>query len=170
MDAYLAIASKRDERDYDGERLPDDVTLRVLEAGRHAGSAQNRQPWRFLVVEDEGLRERVAGLVWAPDNVRRAGLVVVVAVRGRGTAAFDTGRAAQNMMLAAWNEGVTSCPNGSTDAEALGAALGLEPGEAPQVVLTFGRAVRARDPASRDAEGWMRSLDRRPFDEVVRRL
>jgi nitroreductase len=171
LDTYLAIASKRDERDYAERPLPDDLVRRVLEAGRHAGSAANRQPWRFVVVENPGLREEVAGLVWAPENVRRAALVVVLAVRARGPAAFDAGRAAQNMMLAAWNEGVASCPNGSPDAAALSRALELAPEEEqPLIVLTFGYPERPRDPASRSPEEWMRGLRRRPFDEVVRRL
>lgn len=45
-----------------------------------------------------------------PDAERIAG-------SGKGPVAFDAGRAAQNMMLAAWNEGVVSTPNGIAKAE-----------------------------------------------------
>jgi nitroreductase len=170
VDAYLAVASKRDERDYADRPLPDEVVRRILEAGRHAGSARNRQPWRFLVVREPALRERVAELVWEPANVRRAALVVALAVRGRGTAAFDSGRAAQNMMIAAWNDGVSSCPNGARDADGMSALLPLDAEESPLVVLTFGYPSRPRDPSRRAPEGWMAGLARRPFDEVVRFL
>jgi len=71
MDAFLAIVSKRDQRQYAVEDVPEEVVERVLEAGRVAGSAMNRQPWRFIVLSDE-LREGLAEAVYAPDNLRGA--------------------------------------------------------------------------------------------------
>jgi Nitroreductase family len=47
----------------------------------------------------------------------------------QGPVAFDAGRAAQNMMLAAWNEGVVSCPNGIAHPESLAELLGLKADE-----------------------------------------
>ena len=52
MDAYLAIASKRDVKTYADRPLADDSIARILDAGRLSGSAKNRQPWQFVVVED----------------------------------------------------------------------------------------------------------------------
>ncbi|MGH2950021.1 MAG: nitroreductase family protein [Solirubrobacteraceae bacterium] len=46
MDAYLAVASKRDQREYAERPIPEDAVRRILDAGRIAGSAKNRQPWR----------------------------------------------------------------------------------------------------------------------------
>jgi nitroreductase len=83
---------------------------------------------------------------------------------------FDAGRAAQNMLLAAWNEGVASCPNGIADREAVSAALGLSEDESPVIVLTFGRPERPRDPESRSAEDWSARANRRALEDVVRRL
>ena len=91
MDAFLAVASKREVRGYSDRPVPDAAVRRILEAGRIAGSSRNRQPWRFLVVGDPGVRERVAEAVFAPGNVRGAALVVAVAVRGGGPVAFDAG-------------------------------------------------------------------------------
>ena len=82
MDAFLSVASKREVRGYSDRPVPDAAVRRILEAGRIAGSSRNRQPWRFLVVGDPGVRERVAEAVFAPGNVRSAALVV--AVRGGG--------------------------------------------------------------------------------------
>jgi nitroreductase len=69
--------------------VPDATVRRILEAGRIAGSSRNRQPWRFLVVGDPGVRERVAEAVFAPGNVRGAALVVVAAVRGGGPVGLE---------------------------------------------------------------------------------
>jgi nitroreductase len=54
--------------------------------------------------------------VYEHDNVHGARLIVAIV----GKAGLDTGRAAQNMMLVAWNEGIGSCPNGFSDPEASG--------------------------------------------------
>ena len=49
MEAYLAIVSRREVRDYAAGPLTPEVERRILDAGRMAGSAKNRQPWTFLV-------------------------------------------------------------------------------------------------------------------------
>jgi nitroreductase len=170
VDAFLAVASKREVREYSDRPVPDATVRRILEAGRIAGSSGNRQPWRFLVVADPRVREGLAEAVYAPGNVRGARLVVAISVRGSGPTAFDAGRAAQNMMLAAWNEGIGSCPNGMPDTNAVARVLGLEEDERPVIVLTFGYPGRARDPQRRSPEEWIARADRKPFEEVVRRL
>ena len=161
MDARLVIASKRDERRYDDRAIPEDVVAWILDAGRLAGSASNRQRRRFVVIESADLRERLAGAVYEPANVRGAALVVALV----GSSGFDVGRAGQNMMLAAWNEGVTSCPNGIVDPEAATAAVG----EAPSYVLSFGYPASGRDAERRTAEEWSARANRKPLHEVVER-
>jgi len=170
VDAFLAIASRRDQRRYRPEPLDPAVATRILDAGRLAGSSSNRQPWTFVVPEGRARVEAVAETVYVPDNVRSAGLVVAVVVRGKGPLSFDAGRASQNMLLAAWNDGLASCPNGVADREALHAALDLAEEETPTIVLTFGLPDRIRAPGSRTAEEWSARANRRPLDDVVRRL
>ena len=170
MDTFLAIASRRDERRYRHEPLSEDVATRILDAGRLAGSASNRQPWVFVVPDTRERIEELARSVYVPENVLGAGLVVGVAIAGKRRAQFDAGRAAQNMLLAAWNEGVSSCPNGVADAEAAHAALGLVEDETLVIVLTFGIPERRREPGSRTPDEWSARANRRPLDDVVRRL
>jgi nitroreductase len=167
MDAYLAVASKREVRDYAPRALPADVERRILDAGRVAGSSKNRQPWRFIVLRSPEARAGAAGAVWAPGNLRGAALAVAIATRGKGPLGFDAGRAAQNMMLAAWNDGVGSSPNGIRDPDALAAAVPLAEGEQVQIVLSFGYPARPADPGRRSAEEWIERADRRPAAEVV---
>jgi nitroreductase len=170
MDTFLTVASKREVREYAGRPIPADAVQRILDAGRVSGSSRNGQPWRFIVVESPTLRERVAEAVYASGNVRGAALVVVVAMRGRGPAGFDAGRAAQNMMLTAWNDHIGSCPNGMPDADAVAELLDLDEGEHPTIVLTFGYPARTRDPQRHEALEWIERADRKPFDDVVQRL
>jgi nitroreductase len=169
VDVFLALASRREVREYADHSLPDDAVRRILEAGRIAGSSRNRQQRRFVVVSDPYLRERLAESVYAAGNVRGAALVVVITGLGGGPVGFDVGRAAQNMMLAAWNEGIGSCPNGMPDPEAVAQLLDLPEGERPVTALTFGYPARARDPERYSPGQWLEKADRLPFDEVVRR-
>jgi nitroreductase len=169
MDAYLAIVSRREVRRYADRGIAPEVEQRILEAGRVSGSSKNRQPWRFVVASTPETVERVAGAVWAPETVRGAALVVAVVVAGKGPVSFDAGRAAQNMMLAAWSQGVGSCPNGISDEPALREALGLREDDHFAIVLSFGHPARPVDPETRSPEEWIARADRRPLDDLVER-
>jgi len=170
MDVRLAVASKRDARAFSGQAVPEEAALRILDAGRLAGSARNRQPCRFVVAEGEAV-PAVADAVYRAGNVLDAGLVVAIVVTPGGNLVdFDAGRTAQNMMLAGWAEGIASCPNGIADPERLASTLGIEPPERAVVVLTFGPPARPRDPARRPPERWSARARRLPLDALVRRV
>ena len=165
MDAYLATVSKREVRDYADRPLPEEVVRRILEAGYVTGSSQNRQGRRIIVLDR--VREEAAQYVYVPANVRTAALAAAIVIGAKGPTAFDAGRAAPNMMLAAWNDGVGSCPNGIADADELARLLGLEGSERVAIILSFGYPVRTADPARRSAQAWVAAADRKPFDEIV---
>lgn len=161
MDAWLAIASKRDVREYAETPVPENVVTRILDAGRLAGSSRNTQLWEFVVVESA--QADLADAVYAPGNVLGATLVVAIVGEAGG---MDVGRCAQNMMLAAWNEGVVSCPNGISDPETAARICGGE----VKAILSLGYPAKPRDPESRSAEEWSAKAKRRPLDELVRRV
>jgi nitroreductase len=151
MDTFLAIASRREQRRYDGRPLPDSLVERILDAGRLSGSGSNRQPWTFVVLSEP------------------AALAEAVVVSGKGPTSFDAGRASQNMLLAAWNEGIGGSPNGIADPERARAALGLSEDEKLINILSFGYPERPRDVSRHTAEEWSARAKRKPLDEVVRR-
>jgi nitroreductase len=159
VDVYLSIASKRDERRYADRAIPAEVERRILDAGRLTGSARNRQPWELVVVSDP---RELAETVYEPSNLLGAALVIALV----GPGGLDFGRAGQNMMLAAWGEGVVSCPNGIRDAAGAEAILGGE----PTLILSFGYPATPRDPEARSAEEWSARANRKPLDELVRRV
>ena len=159
MDAFLAIASKRDVRQYAETPVPDEVRQRILDAGRLSGSGQNRQDWEFVAVETA--RDELAQAVFAPHNVATAQFVVAIVGRARP---FDAGRAAQNMMLAAWNDGVASCPNGVADADAAARICGGD----VRTIISFGYPATPRDPTTRSAGEWSSRANRKPLAELVR--
>jgi nitroreductase len=158
VETFLTIASKRDTRDYSAAPIPLEVRDRILDAGRLSGSSKNRQKWEFVVVSGAG-QERLAAAVYAPENVRTAMLVVAIVGDAGG---FDVGRCAQNMVLAAWAEGVASCPNGVRDPEAAAAICGGE----VKAVISFGYPAKER--RERSAEEWSACANRKPLVELVR--
>jgi nitroreductase len=169
MDTFLAIASRREVREYDGRPIPDEVVHRILDAGRLSGSAANRQPWRFVLVSGQA-QSALADAVFEPDNVRGAPLVVAIVIGGKGPISFDAGRCAQNMLLAAWNEGVGGVPNGLANRDAANAAVGVPEDSSIAMVLSLGYPARRRDPESRSAEEWSGRAKRKPLAELVERL
>jgi nitroreductase len=170
VETELAIASRRETRRYDQRPIPPEFERSILDAGRLAGSAKNKQPWRFLVVETPAVRERLAEAVFEPGNVRGARLIIALMVSGKGPTSFDAGRAAQNMLLAAWDLGVGGSPNGMPDRESAGEILGARDGESPAIVLTFGYPAKLRDPSARTADEWSERARRRPLEDLVERI
>ena len=141
MDAYRAVVAKRDQRAFLPRPLPEEVLARILQAGRMTGSSKNREPNRFIVVRDAERRAALAGLSrvarWLADA---AAIVVIVQIEAH---AFDAGRCAQNMMVAAWNDGVGSCPAHLPERE-LGRVLGIPEALPINRVIGFGYVDPAR--------------------------
>lgn len=59
------ILTRRSIRRYDGRLVPPDVVERLLAAAMWAPSAHNRQPWRFVVMEEATNKERLAAVMGA---------------------------------------------------------------------------------------------------------
>lgn len=169
MDTFLAIASRREDREYDERPLPDEAVTRILDAGRLAGSASNRQAWRFVVVESPERVEAIADAVYEPANVRGAQLVVAIVLTPKGSG-LDAGRAVQNMLLTAWNDGIGGTPNGLRDRDAMRDVLELGDDEHVAIVLSFGYPSKPRDPQRHTAADWSGRRDRKPLSELVRRI
>jgi nitroreductase len=137
MDAYKAIVSKRDTRAYLDKPVPEETLRRILNAGRMAGSSKNSQPCRFIVMRDRGAIERLAAAGDFTAAMKTAPLVIAIMLE-EGWRPFDVGRAAQNMMLAAWSEGITSCPVGIQHVEEGRAAVGGPDDFEVHMVICFG--------------------------------
>jgi nitroreductase len=171
VDTFLAIASRRDRRQYADRPVEQEAERRILDAGRLSGSAMNNQAWRFLVTSDQQRLQELSETVYAAANVAGAALAVAIVIpAGGGLPVFDAGRASQNMLLAAWNEGVVGCPNGIADAGRANEVLGLGEGDEIAIVLSLGYSPDPANPESRSAEEWSGAANRKPLDELVTRL
>jgi len=125
----------------------------------------NRQAHRFVVLDT--VRERAADCVTRSSNLLRCQSAVAIVVREGTFADFDAGRLAQSMMLAAWNDGVASCPNAIADQHALAELIGLAEDERIAIIVSFGYPVNRRDPERRSADEWLARAERVGLDELV---
>ncbi|MCW3992579.1 MAG: nitroreductase family protein [Candidatus Bathyarchaeota archaeon] len=109
MEFDEVVKKRRSIRRYKGTPVPTESIVKVLEAARIAPSAGHRQPWHFVVVEDEGVRERLAGRSsWA---AKAPVMIVGVAdpVASPSWYMNDMGIAFEHIVLAATNLGLGTC-------------------------------------------------------------
>jgi nitroreductase len=116
MDALEAIRTIRVIRKYRPDPLPDDIVDQIVNAGRRAGSSKNTQRWDFLVVRERATLAGLAKVGRYTGLLAGANVAVALVTPDPGTTdaplsvMWDLGRAAQNMLLAAWSLRVGSCP------------------------------------------------------------
>ena len=164
METWKAINSVRVVREFSIQPLDTDHIERILNAGRRAGSSKNQQHWAFVVVRDrERLRELAAVGKYAG---HLAGATVAIALVTPSPASpsvmWDCGRAAQNMVLAAWELGVGSAPATVYDHDLVHRLLGLPSDRRCDFLLSFGFPA---DPSELTAPN--RAGGRLPLAEVV---
>jgi nitroreductase len=147
MDAYRAIIDKRDRRHFLDRPIADDALRRILQAGRMTGSSKNAEPNRFVVVRDRERLKAIGALRDVAAWMARAAVAVVIVQMQEHQ--FDAGRCAQNMMVAAWNDGIGSCPAHVPEID-LAKLLGIPTDLSINRVIGFGYVdpKRAGAPAS----------------------
>ena len=62
MEALKAIAERHSTRDYGLKPVAKEVLEQIVDAGRRAATARNKQPWEFVVVTDAAARRKLAEL------------------------------------------------------------------------------------------------------------
>jgi nitroreductase len=168
LGTWESINSVRVVRTFADRPLEQWALDRILNAGRRAGSSKNQQRWGFVVCRDrDHLRELSTLGPWAG---HLAGAAVAIALvtpdpRAEGaplSIAFDLGRAAQNMVLAAWELGIGSVPATVYDQPLARRLLGYPDDHWCEFFLSFGYPLKP------EALSWpKRAGGRRTFEEVV---
>jgi len=73
------LKSRRSIRRFKREKPPLELVLKAIEVARYAPSAKNSQPWRFIIVDDEELKNKLASIHPAAAPLREAPMGIVVA-------------------------------------------------------------------------------------------
>jgi nitroreductase len=143
METWRAINSVRVVRSFADHPLALEHEARILNAGRRAGSSKNEQRWAFIVLRDrDHLRELASVGPYAGHLAGAATAIALVAPVATGDRAssvmWDLGRAAQNMVLAAWELGIGSVPATVYDHDLAHRLLGLPVDQRCDFLLSFG--------------------------------
>jgi len=165
MEVFDAILARKSVRAYDSKPVPEDVLMKVLEAGRLAPSASNRQPWFFLAVTDQEKRNALTAGPYA--KFLKESPVVIVGIGDPQTSAewcvVDVTIALTQMVLAATNEGLGTCWIGSFYEDKVKEALGI-PGRLKVVaMLAVGYPREKLDLGAKI----VRARNRKPMEEIL---
>lgn len=149
MDIFETIRTRRSVRRFMDKPVEEDKLQAILEAVRQAPSWANLQCWRFIVVKDPAVKEKISEISYvesffAPKgykaNPSKKGLaeapVIIVAcadpsqsgtIWGQSYYMTDMGIAAQNLMLAARALGLGTVFVGVFDEEKIHSMLAIPP-------------------------------------------
>jgi nitroreductase len=111
------ILSRRSIRSYENKEIPQEILRQVLEAGRQAPSAANRQPIRFIIVTDSEIKNELSKSMFSK-FIKDAPMVIVGCADEKSLltgkwAVVDVTIALQNIVIAALTFGIGSCWIGS---------------------------------------------------------
>ena len=161
LDVIKTIMDRRSNRAYVPGPLPEEDLHAIVEAGRQAPSANNRQPWHFVVVRDPDQRRQVAEACCQQNWMADA--AVIIAGLGKVKASgyqVDVVIAIQNMILAATGLGYGTCWIGAFEQQQVKGVLGV-PGDLDVVALTpIGVPADCPDARPRQPMSEFASLDR----------
>ncbi len=142
MDVFEAIEKRRSIRKYKPEPIPAEKMEKILEAARLAPSAANRQPWRFVVVQNADRKKALAEIANNQKFLGDAGAIVVAMGDPDVTAKWyekDTMIALEHMVLAATALGYGTCWIGAFDEDAVKKLLNIPPKMKVVALLPIGK-------------------------------
>jgi nitroreductase len=149
-DLIDAIKERHCVRRFKPDPVPEATIGRLIESARCAPSAGNIQPWHFIVVLNERVRQELASAAFGQNFVAEAPVCIVIVAEphksgvkygGRGERLYciqDTAACAQNILLAAVAYGLGACWVGAFDDDSVRDALGLPAELRPVVIIPVG--------------------------------
>ena len=166
MDVMDAVRTRRSVRGYEAAPVEDEQLATVLEAGRLAPSAKNLQEWRYVVVRDAAMREKLVAAAANQRFVAEAPVVIACCAEtdnyvmrcGQLAYPIDLAISIDHMTLAAAELGLGTCWIGSFDEAQVKALLGIPAQVRVVEILTLGT------PKSGEAG---RPKSRRTIEEIV---
>ncbi len=166
MDLMEIIKQRTSCRSYQTKALPDEVLKRCLEAARWAPSACNQQPWRFIVIKDRELRERICAEGFLPGVpmpwAKQAPVIIALCSKktvithllapllsGINYHLLDLGIAGEHLVLEAQEQGVGSCWIGWIKPKKIKKILKLPFDLTPVSLITLGYPQEISQPSKR---------------------
>lgn len=160
MDLLKAIVERRSVRSFQADHVPEDTLRRLVEAGIWAPSGGNAQTWRFIIVTDDVSIRRLKML--SPGLLGNPPAVIVIcqdiaeaerkgAKLGKEVLSLmDSAMAAQNIILAAYAEGLGTCIVRSFHPGGVQKLLKLSQYVEPQILISVGVPASVPKPPKRN--------------------
>jgi len=164
MDAFQCIKTMRAVRNFADKPLPDEALRRILQAGRWSGSSKNSQPWHLIVVRERETLARLSECGPFAGHLRGAVAGIAIVIEPTASVAeFDAGRLAQDLQLAAWNDGIGSCIAAMYEEDKAKSILGVPKEMQMWCVISFGFPAEGEP-----RRGALANAGRKKLDEIVR--
>lgn len=116
MELLSEIRNRKTVREFTSQEVGEEALERILDAGRLAPSAKNRQPWRFVVIRERGTMDRLQEFAYGDERFSQAPVAVAACTTNIGyrmpngelSYPVDMSFAVSFMMLQAEHEGLGS--------------------------------------------------------------
>jgi nitroreductase len=135
------LKSRRSIRNFQEKPISDTEIAMILEAGRWAPSASNRQPWEFIVIKDKEILKAISKLVGYAKFFIQAPVAVAIIGKKKVSPKWfiqDTTLVSMNMMLMAWSLNIGSCWIGTLNREKAKELLKVSKDNFLLTILPFG--------------------------------
>ncbi|TFH14254.1 nitroreductase [Candidatus Bathyarchaeota archaeon] len=163
------VLSRRSIRAYAKKKIPTPILNNILEAGRQAPSASNRQPWHFIAITDEEIKQTLS---WGPVNwfIKDAPLIILGCANTEtgNWSIVDTAIALQNMVIAAWTMDVGSCWLGAFKERDVKQLLGIPDKWKVVALVTFGYPAEGENRFPANFQDMSERLTtKKPIEKIV---
>jgi nitroreductase len=113
MEMLKIIKERRSIRKFKEEPVPDNIIYEILEAGRWSPSGRNNQPWRFVVIKNRDIKDKLASLTKYTKIVNNSDFCIAMFFHtpsgyDRDKDLMSIGACIQNMLLQAHSAGIGS--------------------------------------------------------------
>ena len=179
MDAKELIFERHSVRSFSPEPLPKEALADILEAGRLAPSAQNKQPWRYLVFTESDKIQKLAlncGLIGLSNFfIRKAPCLIIACadtkanlkLNGQDYYLVDTAISFHQMMLMARGYGIESCWLAAFSEKKLRGYLEIPPSWRIVALAPFGYPADKKSTYSKMVSSFAGSDSRKPLSDIV---
>jgi len=165
MEVMEAIRKRYSVREYLDKPVPQEKLNLILEAARLAPSASNRQEWRFIIVKDKEMKNRLTGAAKGQKFVSQAPVVIAccatevthIMICGQPSYVIDVAIAIDHMTLKATEEGLGTCWIGAFNEDKVKEILQVPEDVRVVELLTLG--YPASEPPLKK--------DRKKIDEII---
>lgn len=179
MNFLELVTSRHSLRSFSAQAIPEQLLSEILEAGRLAPSAQNRQPWRYLVFTDQVMIRELAkktGLIGLSNFfVKDAPCVIIacadmkknVRINKQDYYLVDTAISFQQMMLCAHSHGIGSCWMAAFSEKTLARYLQIPKHWRIVALAPFGYPKEEKSTYGKAISAFAGSAKRLPLEDIV---